>query len=75
MASPAVAGVAAVLRSYYPNLTAAQIKQILMDSGLSSKSPVVLGGDPSNSQNFGDISKSGKMVNMYNAILMADKMN
>ncbi len=75
MASPAVAGVAAVLRSYYPNLTAAQVKNILMDSGLPSASPVILGGDSSNTQNFGDISKSGKMVNMYNAILMADKMN
>lgn len=75
MASPAVAGVAAVLRSYYPKLTAAQVKQILMESGLSSNSPVILGGDSSNTQNFGDISKSGKMVNMFNAILMADKMN
>ncbi|MEP2936528.1 MAG: S8 family peptidase [Gilvibacter sp.] len=74
MASPAVAGVAATLRSYYPNLTASQVKTILMNSGLSSASQVMLGGDSSNTQNFGSISKSGKMVNMYNAILMAEKM-
>ena len=74
MAAPAAAGVAAVIRSYYPSLTAAQVKDILMKSGLSSSQNVVLGGDSSNAQAFGEISKSGNMVNMYNAILMADKM-
>ncbi len=33
MASPNAAGVAALIRSYYPTLTAKQVKQILMDSG------------------------------------------
>ena len=75
MAAPAAAGVAAVIRSYYPNLTAAQVKDILMKSGLDSSQNVVLGGDPANAQAFGQISVSGKMVNMYNAILMADKMS
>lgn len=75
MAAPAVAGVAATIRSYYPNLSAAQVKQVIMDSGLTSKSPVILGGDASNQQNFSDISKSGKMVNMYNALILADKMS
>lgn len=37
MAAPAVAGVAALIRSYYPKLTAAQVKQVIMDSGLSIK--------------------------------------
>lgn len=75
MAAPGVAGVAAVIRSYYPNLTAAQVKQILMDSGLTTNIKVVLGGDPSNTDSFSNISKSGKMVNMYNALIMADKMS
>lgn len=75
MASPAVAGVAAMIRSYYPNLSAPQVKQILMDSGVSTKTSVVLGGDPSKTDEFSKISKSGKMVNMYNALIMADKMS
>ncbi len=75
MAAPAVAGVAATIRSYYPSLSAVQVKQVIMDSGLTSKSPVILGGDASNQQNFPDISKSGKMVNMYNALILADKMS
>ena len=75
MAAPAVAGVAAVIRSMYPNLTASQVKKVIMDSGLTSTSNVILGGDPSNTDNFQNISKSGKMVNLYNALIMADKMS
>jgi len=74
MASPGVAGVAAVIRSHYPKLSAKQVKQVLMDSGLSSSSPVMLGGDESNTNNFNKISKSGKMANLYNALIMASKM-
>lgn len=75
MASPEVAGVAAMIRSYYPNLSAKQVKQILMDSGLPTNTKVVLGGEASNTDSFANISKSGKMVNMYNALIMADKMS
>lgn len=74
MASPAVAGVAAMLRSYYPELTAAQVKQIIMDSGVTTNINVILGGEGNNQRPFSEISKSGKMVNMYNAFLMAEKM-
>jgi len=75
MAAPAVAGVAATIRSYYPSLSAKQVKEILMNSGLSTKTPVIIGGDASNQAGFTDLSKSGKMVNMYNALIMADKMS
>ena len=74
MASPNVAGVAAMIRSYFPKLSAGQVKQILMDSGLSSKTPVILGGEKSNVKPFNTISTSGKMVNLYNALIMASKI-
>ncbi|WP_111308693.1 S8 family peptidase [Confluentibacter sediminis] len=74
MAAPAVAGVAALIRSYYPKLSAAQVKKILMDSGLAIKTNVVVGGDKGNVKPFGDLSKSGKMVNAYNALIMASKL-
>jgi cell wall-associated protease len=74
MAAPAVAGVAAMLRSYYPQLTAAQVKQIIMHSGIPSSTMVVLGGEADNKKPFSEISKSGKMVNMYNAFLMAEQL-
>jgi cell wall-associated protease len=74
MAAPAVAGVAAMLRSYYPQLTAAQVKQIIMDSGLPSNQMVILGGEEDNKRPFSEISTSGKMVNMYNAFIMAEML-
>ncbi len=33
MAAPSTAGVAALIRSYYPKLIASQVKHILMNSG------------------------------------------
>jgi subtilisin family serine protease len=73
MASPNVAGVAAMVRSIYPKISAAQVKKILMDSGLSTGQDVVLGGDPEDVLAFDKISVSGKMVNMYNALILASK--
>jgi subtilisin family serine protease len=75
MAAPAVAGVAALIRSYYPKLTGAQVKQILMTSGLALKTKVIVGGDTNNVQPFADIVKSGKIVNAYNALIMAAQMS
>lgn len=73
MAAPAVSGVAALIRSYYPKLKAGQVKQILMNSGLSTKTNVVVGGEPTKTDSFETLSKSGKMVNLYNALILADK--
>ncbi len=74
MAAPNVAGVAALIRSYYPTLTAKQVKHILMDSGTAIKSSVTVGGDPDKSRLFSALSQSGKMVNAYNAMVMAEKL-
>ncbi|MDT0294703.1 S8 family serine peptidase [Mesonia ostreae] len=75
MASPAVAGVAALIRSYYPKLTAAQVKNVIMQSGLPSKADVIVGGDAKDVRPFNELSVSGKMVNLYNALILADKMS
>ncbi len=75
MAAPAVAGVAALVWSQYPKLTASQVKQIIMDSGLAIPSKVVVGGDASNVQPFSDLSKSAKIVNAYNALIMASQIS
>jgi len=73
MAAPAVAGVAALIRSYYPKLSAAQVKQVIMDSGLPIKTKVVVGGDANDVRGFDSLTKSGKMVNAYNALILASK--
>ena len=74
MASPNVAGVAAMLRSYYPNLTAKQVKQIINTSGTTTTEEVIVGGNPKDVRPFNQLSTSGKMVNAYNAVVMAEKM-
>ena len=74
MAAPNVAGVAALIRSYYPKLTASQVKHILMDSGVAINKDVVVGGNPQDIRPFNELSKTGKIVNAYNAILMANQM-
>lgn len=73
MASPNVAGVAALIRSYYPKLSAAQVKQIIMNSGTPLKNKVLVDEDQ-HEANFSEISKTGKIVNAYNALLMASQM-
>ncbi|RKR10022.1 subtilase family protein [Flavobacterium sp. 90] len=80
MAAPNAAGVAALIRSYYPKLKASQVKQILMESGVALPSMVVLGKNPNPTQkpvpvSSVESSKSAKMVNAYNALLMAEKMS
>jgi subtilisin family serine protease len=74
MAAPAVAGIAALIRSQYPKLTAAQVKQVILDSGLPLSNKVVVGGDASNVKAFADLSKSGKIANAYNALIIASKI-
>ena len=70
MAAPNVTGVAVVLRSFYPKLSASSIKHILMASGVEMN-------DKLKSPNSEDVlvpssfSKSGKTVNLYNALLYA----
>ena len=75
MASPNVAGVAALIRSYYPKLTAKQVKHILMDSGVALENNVIVGGKAADTRPFSALSKTGKIVNAYNALQMAEKMS
>ena len=72
MASPNVAGVAALIRSYYPSLTASQVKHIIMDSGTPISKMVIVGKNKEE-RNFSNLSRSGKIVNVYNALILAEK--
>ncbi|MEP3372601.1 MAG: S8 family peptidase [Maribacter dokdonensis] len=74
MAAPGVAGVAALVMSQYPSLTAAQVKKIILQSGLPIKTKVVLGKNTGKSASLDEISTSGKITNAYNALVMASKV-
>jgi subtilisin family serine protease len=74
MASPNVAGVAALIRSYYPKLTASQVKHIIMDSGTPININVAV-GESKTVVPFSTTCVSGKIVNAYNAMLLAEQMS
>lgn len=77
MAAPIVAGLAALIRSYYPTLTAVDVKKII-EKSVSIPSPTLKTILPNargeeKEVSFGSLSKTGGIINAYNAILMANE--
>jgi len=75
MAAPAVAGVVALIRSYYPKLTAAQVKQIIMKSGTKIDFKVMTPGPEPTLVPFTDLCISGRILNAYEAVKLADRLD
>jgi len=75
LAAPMVSGTAALIWSYYPNLTAAEVKQIILDSGTSYYLEVIVPGTEDKKVPFSELSKSGKVLNVYNAMRLAEKVS
>lgn len=74
MASPEVAGIATLVRSYYPQLSASQVKHVIMNSGVKVNLQVLVPGEKGSKATFSNLSKAGSIANAYNALLLADKM-
>lgn len=74
MAAPVTAGVAALLRSYYPTLTASQTKEILLQSAVKVKGKVFLPGAKKRKVKMTDLCQTGAVVNAYEAVKMAEEM-
>ncbi len=75
MASPVVAGVAALVMSYYPTLTAADVKNIILES--ATKLPdrqVVRPGEGGQTVPFSELSATGGIVNAFNALKRAEEV-
>ncbi|WP_262919991.1 S8 family serine peptidase [Niabella hibiscisoli] len=72
MAAPVVSGVAALIMSYYPNLSAVQVKSII-EKSVSKPSERVKnpGGGPD--VMLSDISVYGGIINAYKAVKLADE--
>ena len=70
MASPVVAGVAALIRSYFPSLTAEQTKEILMESVTPIDETVKVPGTEEKLP-FSELSVSGGIVNAAKAVELA----
>lgn len=73
MASPVVAGMAAVLRSYFPALKAAQIKKIIMQSVTPIDFPVI---NPATGETVAmkSLCVAGGIANLYNAVKLAEQI-
>jgi len=70
MASPVAAGVAGLIKSYFPALTPAQIIDLLMRSGTSITDSVTLPGTDKKTT-LNKLCKSGKIINAYEAVKLA----
>jgi len=74
MASPVVAGLAALIRSYYPKLSALQVKDIILKSVVKVDHNVnVKIGEETKSVPFSDLCVTGGIVNTYNALKLASE--
>ena len=71
MASPVCAGVAAIIRSYFPNLTAVQVKQVLLSSVYKPSGKFILPGSDKKKTKYSKICVSGGIVNAYKAVQTA----
>jgi cell wall-associated protease len=76
MAAPVVSGLAALIRSQYPDFTAVEVKQILMESVVQPEEKVRIRDKGTNRKvSLSEISVTGGIVNAYNALELAEKLH
>ncbi len=73
--APIVAGIAALCLEYYPDLSAKQVKQAILESAAPVKHAMVIKpGTKDEKVDFSSLSKTGGVVNAYKALEIASKM-
>lgn len=75
MASPVVAGMAALLMSYFPNLSAEQIKNVIEKSTTRISSFQVKKPGTEDEVNMSELSRTGGIINAYNAVKLAESLS
>lgn len=78
MAAPMVTGLAALLKSYYPELSTKEVIDIILESGTDLKKVKVTtpGGKKkalSKNVKFKKLSKTGRVINVYQAVQLAEE--
>lgn len=75
MAAPVVTGVAALILEFYPGLTPQQVKYCIEKSAVTPPGKVIKPGTENEMVNLSDISKSGGIINAYDALKLASTLN
>lgn len=73
MASPVVAGLAAFILEYYPNLSAQQVKMVIEKSAEITGKSIKAGGTEEDNE-FATYSQTGGIINAYEAIKFASTL-
>ena len=74
MASPVTAGLAAFIWSYFPNLTAQQVKEVIEKSAINP-GVKVMKPESGEKVEFSELSKTGGIINAYEAIKLAAQIS
>jgi len=75
MASPVTAGVAALIWSYYPELSVKELRKVIVESTIKLDTYVNLPGSGGKRQvEFKDLCNTSGVVNVYEALKMAEEM-
>ena len=75
MAAPVVSGLAALIMDFYPNLTATDVRKIIVSVGQQIRSAREASRWRRQKVPFGSLSVTGGIVNAYNALQMAEEMS
>jgi subtilisin family serine protease len=74
-AAPVVSGLAALLMSYFPELSGADVRRIILESATPlGERTVLVPGDEERSVRFMELGATGGIVNAYEAVRMAQRM-
>ncbi|HUF69040.1 MAG TPA: S8 family peptidase [Longimicrobiales bacterium] len=71
MAAPVVSGLAALIMAYYPSLSAADVRQVILDSATRHTEVSALRPGDGTHVQFGTLSATGAIVNAYEALKLA----
>jgi subtilisin family serine protease len=75
MAAPVVSGIAATVMSYFPELSAAQVRDAILRSATPlGESVVVRPGSEDQRVPFGTLSRTGGVANLYGALREAERL-
>lgn len=73
MASPVATGVATIIRAYFPELSAKEVKDILLESSVKYDNKVLVPGGGKKKVPFSELSATGGVINAYNAVKLAQE--